>query len=33
LLKNDGEGPLRLIIGSDQYAQRWVRGVVSVIVS
>jgi DMSO/TMAO reductase YedYZ molybdopterin-dependent catalytic subunit len=32
-LKNDGEGPLRLIIGSDQYAQRWVRGVVAIEVS
>jgi DMSO/TMAO reductase YedYZ molybdopterin-dependent catalytic subunit len=29
-LKDGGEGPLRLIIGSDQYAQRWVRGVVSI---
>ena len=29
-LKDDGEGPLRLIIASDQYAQRWVRGVVAV---
>jgi DMSO/TMAO reductase YedYZ molybdopterin-dependent catalytic subunit len=29
-LKDDGEGPLRLIIGSDQFAQRWVRGVVSI---
>jgi DMSO/TMAO reductase YedYZ molybdopterin-dependent catalytic subunit len=26
-LKNGGEGPLRLIIGSDVYAQRWIRGV------
>ena len=33
LLKNDGEGPLRLIIGSDQYAQRWIRGAVAIIVS
>lgn len=32
-LKNGGEGPLRLIIGTDQYAQRWVRGVVSIQVS
>ncbi len=32
-LKDGGEGPLRLIIGSDQYAQRWVRGVVSLDVS
>jgi DMSO/TMAO reductase YedYZ molybdopterin-dependent catalytic subunit len=29
-LKDDGEGPLRLIIGNDQYAQRWVRGVVAI---
>lgn len=29
-LKEDGEGPLRLIIGSDQFAQRWVRGVVAI---
>ena len=29
-LKDDGEGPLRLIIGSDQFAQRWVRGVVAI---
>jgi DMSO/TMAO reductase YedYZ molybdopterin-dependent catalytic subunit len=32
-LKDDGEGPLRLIIGSDPYAQRWVRGVVAIEVS
>lgn len=32
-LKNGGEGPLRLVIGTDQYAQRWVRGVVSIQVS
>lgn len=32
-LQNGGEGPLRLIIGSDQYAQRWVRGVVAIQVS
>jgi DMSO/TMAO reductase YedYZ molybdopterin-dependent catalytic subunit len=32
-LKDDGEGPLRLIIGSDQYAQRWVRGVAAIEVS
>jgi DMSO/TMAO reductase YedYZ molybdopterin-dependent catalytic subunit len=32
-LKDDGEGPLRLIIGSDQYAQRWVRGVATIQVS
>lgn len=29
-LKDGGEGPLRLIIGSDQYAQRWVRGVAAI---
>ena len=33
LLKDGGEGPLRLIIGSDTYAQRWVRGIVSIDVS
>jgi DMSO/TMAO reductase YedYZ molybdopterin-dependent catalytic subunit len=27
LLKDGGEGPLRLIVGGDLYAQRWVRGV------
>ncbi len=32
-LKDDGEGPLRLVIGSDQYAQRWVRGVAAIEVS
>lgn len=32
-LKSGGEGPLRLIIGSDQYSQRWVKGVVSIQVS
>ena len=32
-LKNGGEGPFRLIIGADQYAQRWVVGVVSIQVS
>lgn len=32
-LKNGGEGPYRLIVGSDQYAQRWVSGVVSIQVS
>lgn len=26
-LKDGGEGPLRLIIGDDEYAQRWIRGV------
>jgi DMSO/TMAO reductase YedYZ molybdopterin-dependent catalytic subunit len=33
LLSNGGEGPYRLIISSDQFAQRWVRGVVSITVS
>jgi DMSO/TMAO reductase YedYZ molybdopterin-dependent catalytic subunit len=33
LLKDGGEGPLRLIIGDDQYAQRWVRGVAVIEVS
>ena len=32
-LKNGGEGPLRLIIGTDQYAQRWVKGVAAIKVS
>jgi DMSO/TMAO reductase YedYZ molybdopterin-dependent catalytic subunit len=32
-LKDDGEGPLRLIIGNDQYAQRWIRGVVAIEVN
>jgi DMSO/TMAO reductase YedYZ molybdopterin-dependent catalytic subunit len=26
-LKDGGEGPVRLIIGDDVYAQRWIRGV------
>jgi DMSO/TMAO reductase YedYZ molybdopterin-dependent catalytic subunit len=26
-LKEGGEGPVRLIIGNDQFAQRWIRGV------
>jgi DMSO/TMAO reductase YedYZ molybdopterin-dependent catalytic subunit len=26
-LSEGGEGPLRLIIGNDQFAQRWIRGV------
>ena len=30
LLKDNGEGPLRLIIGNDQYAQRWVKGVAAI---
>jgi DMSO/TMAO reductase YedYZ molybdopterin-dependent catalytic subunit len=29
-LKDGGEGPLRLIIGSDEFAQRWVRGVAAI---
>lgn len=33
LLRNGGEGPFRLIISSEQYAQRWVRGVVTITVS
>jgi DMSO/TMAO reductase YedYZ molybdopterin-dependent catalytic subunit len=32
-LKDDGEGPLRLIIGNDQFAQRWIRGLVAIEVS
>jgi len=32
-LKNGGEGPFRLVVGTDQYAQRWVMGVVSIQVS
>jgi DMSO/TMAO reductase YedYZ molybdopterin-dependent catalytic subunit len=32
-LKNGGEGPFRLIMGNDQYAQRWVRGVVAIEVN
>jgi DMSO/TMAO reductase YedYZ molybdopterin-dependent catalytic subunit len=32
-LKNGGEGPFRLIVATDQYAQRWVMGVVSIQVS
>ena len=32
-LKNGGEGPFRLVIGTDQYAQRWVKGVISIQVS
>lgn len=31
--KDGGEGPFRLIIGTDEYAQRWVMGVVSIQVS
>ncbi|MCL4429445.1 MAG: molybdopterin-dependent oxidoreductase [Candidatus Bathyarchaeota archaeon] len=33
VLKDGGEGPLRLIIGDDQYAQRWVRGVAAIDVT
>jgi DMSO/TMAO reductase YedYZ molybdopterin-dependent catalytic subunit len=29
-LKSGGEGPLRLVIGADQFAQRWVRGVAAI---
>ena len=29
-LIDNGEGPLRLIIGNDQYAQRWIQGIVSI---
>lgn len=32
-LKNGGEGPFRLIIGGDTYAQRWVKGVIALKVS
>jgi DMSO/TMAO reductase YedYZ molybdopterin-dependent catalytic subunit len=32
-LSAGGEGPLRLIIGNDQYAQRWIRGVSVIEVS
>ncbi|MCW4022572.1 MAG: molybdopterin-dependent oxidoreductase [Candidatus Bathyarchaeota archaeon] len=32
-LQNGGEGPARLIIGGDKYAQRWVKGVVAITVS
>jgi DMSO/TMAO reductase YedYZ molybdopterin-dependent catalytic subunit len=33
LLSDGGEGPFRLIISNDKYAQRWVRGVVTITVS
>ncbi len=33
LLKDGGEGPYRLIIADDEYAQTWVRGVVAIEVS
>lgn len=26
-LKDGGEGPVRLIVGADQYAQRWIRSI------
>lgn len=32
-LSSGGEGPVRLIMGADQYAQRWVRGVSVIEVS
>jgi DMSO/TMAO reductase YedYZ molybdopterin-dependent catalytic subunit len=32
-LQNGGEGPLRLVIGGDEYAQRWVKGVVAITVN
>jgi len=32
-LKNGGEGPARLVVGTDQFSQRWVKGVVSIQVS
>jgi DMSO/TMAO reductase YedYZ molybdopterin-dependent catalytic subunit len=28
-LKSGGEGPFRLVIGGDTYAQRWVKGVIA----
>jgi len=33
LLKDGGEGSMRLIIGDDQYAQRWIRGVAAIEVT
>ncbi len=33
LLTDGGEGPFRLIIGDEVYAQRWVRGVVTIEVN
>jgi DMSO/TMAO reductase YedYZ molybdopterin-dependent catalytic subunit len=33
LLKDGGEGPFRLIVGDDEFAQRWTRGVVVIEVS
>ncbi len=32
-LSSGGEGPFRLVIGDDQYAQRWIRGVSVIEVS
>lgn len=32
-LSSGGEGPVRLIMGADQYAQRWIRGVSVIEVS
>jgi DMSO/TMAO reductase YedYZ molybdopterin-dependent catalytic subunit len=32
-LKKGGEGPLRLVIGGDKFAQRWVKGVVLINVT
>jgi DMSO/TMAO reductase YedYZ molybdopterin-dependent catalytic subunit len=32
-LKSGGEGPARLVIGTDLYAQRWVKDVISIKVN
>jgi DMSO/TMAO reductase YedYZ molybdopterin-dependent catalytic subunit len=32
-LKSGGEGPFRLVVGGDTYAQRWVKGVIALKVS
>jgi len=32
-LGDGGEGPFRLIISNDEFAQRWVRGVISISIS
>jgi DMSO/TMAO reductase YedYZ molybdopterin-dependent catalytic subunit len=32
-LKSGGEGPYRLVVGEDTYAQRWVKGVIALKVS
>jgi DMSO/TMAO reductase YedYZ molybdopterin-dependent catalytic subunit len=32
-LKGGGEGPFRLVVGGDTYAQRWVKGVIALKVS